>query len=68
LWPLQVPFAVALIVVVAAIVANFLASFFYLIVGQVLLVTVLSPQVLAGTGLTLQVSMIMLVVGVVIDF
>jgi hypothetical protein len=53
---------------VAAIVVNFLASFFYLIVGQVLLVTVLSPQVLAGTGLTLQVSMITLVVGVVIVF
>jgi hypothetical protein len=54
--------------VVAAIVVNFLASFLYLIVGQVLLVTVLSPQVLAGTGLTLQVSMIMMVVGVAIVF
>jgi hypothetical protein len=51
---------------VAAIVV--LASFLYLIVGQVLLVTVLSPQVLAGTGLTLQVSMIMMVVGVAIFF
>jgi hypothetical protein len=47
---------------------KFFGSFLYLIVGQVLLVTVLGPQVLAGTGLTLQVSMIMMVVGVAIVF